>query len=297
LGFTGAVEALESNLDINDDYSYFSQDKLARNWAGPSHWTFRSRPQAPALSLLEKADALEQGKKGRKKETFTLDLRAPLTEAMKANMAKSKTSTVLAAPPSATDSNTLPDDHHFDPALLFSLFLRPRSRLRPRMGRVAGSGAGLQDGGWCSDGDDNAGDMDDDNDGGGFGDYDGGGASMSPENVQPGGITLLAAPRRAQKIEIGYATTAKKIDIKALKENLWDSITEAPDQKVDFSKTITAVPLDQFPEVSVPFCFICLLHLCNEKSLALLGSGQERDGMDGTLCVGNLEDLRIVLDP
>ena len=31
------------------------------------------------------------------------------------------------------------------------------------------------------------------------------------------GLGLLEAPRRAQKIEISYARTAKKVDIKALK--------------------------------------------------------------------------------
>ena len=35
---------------------------------------------------------------------------------------------------------------------------------------------------------------------------------------------LLEAPRRAQKIEISYARTAKKVDIKALKDDLWESI-------------------------------------------------------------------------
>ena len=28
----------------------------------------------------------------------------------------------------------------------------------------------------------------------------------------------------------------------------------------------------KFADVSVPYCFICLLHLCNEKSLKLVGA-------------------------
>jgi hypothetical protein len=29
--------------------------------------------------------------------------------------------------------------------------------------------------------------------------------------------------------------------------------------------------------VSISYCFICLLHLANEKNLAILGDGQQRD--------------------
>jgi len=45
-------------------------------------------------------------------------------------------------------------------------------------------------------------------------------------------LGLLEAPRRAQKIEISYARTAKKVDIKALKDDLWEQIdTINPEHK------------------------------------------------------------------
>ena len=283
---------------VNDDYAYFSQEKLAREWAGPSHWTFRARQAGTAPAPLAGGEADGGARKGRKKESFQLDLQGEMTDTMRAGMAKSKAPTVLANPPSGAEANTLPDDHHFDPANLFALFLRPRTRLRPRVGRAAGAGGGLglQGGEWCCDDDD-----DDGSGGGGDGfDTDGGAPGFDAGAGglgAPGGVALLEQPRRAQRIEIGYAKTAKKIDIKALKENIWASVQAAPAQEADFSQTIAAVPRERFPEVSVPFCFICLLHLCNERSLSLLGSEQVREGGEGSLCAGSLADLRIIQDP
>ena len=37
------------------------------------------------------------------------------------------------------------------------------------------------------------------------------------------------------------------------------------------------VPADKLSEVSFAYCFICLLHLANEKSLEVLGEGDMKD--------------------
>ena len=39
-------------------------------------------------------------------------------------------------------------------------------------------------------------------------------------------LKLLQAPSTAENIEIGYAKTAKKIDIKALKEDIWEDLQD-----------------------------------------------------------------------
>ncbi len=118
-------------------------------------------------------------------------------------------------------------------------------------------------------------------------------AALPQEQRPPAvGLQLVEAPKMAQRLDIGFARKAKRVDVKALKENLWSNL--APDGKKSSSTTFTSnfvhcshftniphscegimskVPVAsdaKFADVSVPYCFICLLHLCNEKSLKLV---------------------------
>lgn len=43
----------------------------------------------------------------------------------------------------------------------------------------------------------------------------------------PGELQLIAEPKRVEQIKIGYAKTAKFVDVKALKETIWKNIKEA----------------------------------------------------------------------
>jgi len=97
------------------------------------------------------------------------------------------------------------------------------------------------------------------------------------------GSDLLAQPKFIKKIEINYAKTAKKVDVKKLKENLWKKLAvpevksgkevEVVQGKKDFEQVIHTLadvyPDKKMKDISVPFCFICLLHLANEKNLRL----------------------------
>jgi len=98
------------------------------------------------------------------------------------------------------------------------------------------------------------------------------------------GSELLAQPKFIKKIEINYAKTAKKVDVKKLKENIWKKLAteettkagkevEKVQGKKDFSQVISTLsdvyPDKKMKDISVPFCFICLLHLANEKNLSL----------------------------
>lgn len=121
-------------------------------------------------------------------------------------------------------------------------------------------------------------------------------AAPQQQRPQAVGLQLVEAPKMAQRLDIGFARKAKRVDVKALKENLWSNL--APDGKKSSSTTFTStfteftrlcqmiltfilegvmskVPVAsdaKFADVSVPYCFICLLHLCNEKSLKLVRS-------------------------
>jgi condensin complex subunit 2 len=119
--------------------------------------------------------------------------------------------------------------------------------------------------------------------------------------------------RRVEKVSIGFATVAKKVDVKSLKKNLWEELEArigeneeskdipkehsnspetlriVPDKlekkipasplplgnsKVSFQSIVNTMDYHQTQaDVTVPFYFICLLHLANEKGLILDSSG------------------------
>lgn len=96
---------------------------------------------------------------------------------------------------------------------------------------------------------------------------------------------------------MGHATVSKKVDVKRLKKDLWVQLekeTTAPAQEisdeekmefdaededesninsdniVSFKDTVTKLGATEAQEdVSLPFYFICVLHLANEKGLKL----------------------------
>ena len=124
-------------------------------------------------------------------------------------------------------------------------------------------------------------------------------------------IQDLEGVRRVEKVAVGYATVAKKVDVKRLKSDMWSelkvinliededevkeenvkSIQDSPqsikkeseeksdlenmtNNKVSFQEVVNKLDSSQRQEdVSIAFYFICLLHLANEKSLALDANG------------------------
>ncbi|KAG8539391.1 hypothetical protein GDO81_020975, partial [Engystomops pustulosus] len=92
------------------------------------------------------------------------------------------------------------------------------------------------------------------------------------------------------RIEINYAKTAKKMDMKHLKTSMWGLLTKDPqkeDEPAPKNETDAAVvkeeknfsnitrdlqkrlPTSMAQNLSVPLAFACLLHLANEKNLKL----------------------------
>ncbi|KNE72803.1 hypothetical protein AMAG_20578 [Allomyces macrogynus ATCC 38327] len=117
--------------------------------------------------------------------------------------------------------------------------------------------------------------------------------------------TVAAAPMPStsairQRLVLNYAKRAKRVDVKRLKETMWRKIRsrhslaranaaraaltaeDSPQQQQDGQAADPALHLksvvaaladdysaDKIKDISVPFCFICLLHLANEKNLRL----------------------------
>eukprot|EP00698_Gefionella_okellyi_P001031 TRINITY_DN1089_c0_g1_i1.p1 TRINITY_DN1089_c0_g1~~TRINITY_DN1089_c0_g1_i1.p1 ORF type:complete len:708 (+),score=218.78 TRINITY_DN1089_c0_g1_i1:108-2231(+) len=143
-----------------------------------------------------------------------------------------------------------------------------------------GEAAGMDAGGWDDDeapggyhNDDNGYDNDDNT-----GD-DGQDNALNDRTNTPlpdGALQMVVAPKKVQKIHIGYAKVAKKVDVHHLKNGLWtqmQQLTGGSKRPTTFSKLVARTPQaaaeDELPDVSVAFCFICMLHLANEHSLTL----------------------------
>ncbi|KAM6395517.1 condensin complex subunit 2 [Rhynochetos jubatus] len=293
------------------EYSYFSPRTLSM-WAGPEHWRFKPRHKPEAGSEKER-------KKRSAKKTFEINFDEDID--FKAHFCKTKVSVTLAK--SILESHnvksiTLPADFNYEPKTMVQLFLKPAVKLC-RMSETNNlldheDKIGEYDYNNPNDTSDfcpalQAADSDDDNDPvqfmGQMGEFnltahpEGHDAepSMVIDNIDTtayGELNLIAEPQKVNKIAIQYAKTAKKMDMKRLKENMWDLLTDGQKKRkvaeiedaeredtsmVAGEKVFSSVTKElhhRLPSVmannlSVPLAFACLLHLANEKNLKLEG--------------------------
>jgi len=111
-------------------------------------------------------------------------------------------------------------------------------------------------------------DMPEDND---FGGLDGG-----------MGIDFVDKPASCGSTDIGYSRNSKFVDVKLVKKHLWDCISEdLVSAKADnkelmessfqglVTRTLGRLPKSECENLSVQVCFICVLHLCNEKGIEI----------------------------
>ncbi|KAJ2320243.1 hypothetical protein H4R23_000553 [Coemansia sp. Cherry 401B] len=129
-----------------------------------------------------------------------------------------------------------------------------------------------------------------------LGDDDGDSTEAKPE---------IPALKLIKPLHVNYARRAKRVNVKKLKENIWremaagdrrrsqamglaqpadivldgDEVALGSNQK--FSEIIGSLknvyPPDKLEDLSVSFCFICLLHLANERNLRIEGDLSLRD--------------------
>ncbi|KAJ4301066.1 hypothetical protein N0V90_003156 [Kalmusia sp. IMI 367209] len=105
------------------------------------------------------------------------------------------------------------------------------------------------------------------------------------------GTQLVAQSRSFRPEYVQYARAPKKVDVKRLKDELWkgigfegidapprdDAIDSTSSKTVDGSLKFTQVmnglqsvyPQKAMSDISTSYCFICLLHLANEKGLVI----------------------------
>ncbi|KAI9655644.1 MAG: hypothetical protein M1831_004796 [Alyxoria varia] len=121
------------------------------------------------------------------------------------------------------------------------------------------------------------------------------GGILAPDSQQDGfGSQLVTQSRRLRPEYVQYARVAKKVDVRRLKEEMWRGIdveenanqdqtpsekTPAPslsrqgDGSLRFTSVINSLqsvyPKQAMEDISTSYCFICLLHLANERGLVL----------------------------
>ncbi|XP_059687469.1 condensin complex subunit 2 isoform X3 [Gavia stellata] len=295
------------------EYSYFSPRTLSM-WAGPEHWRFKPRHKADA-------DSEKETKKRSAKKAFELNFDEDID--FEAYFRKAKASVTLAKSILESQnikSTTLPTDFSYDPNNILQLFLKPAVKLC----RTSEPDSSLDHEDEIGEYDYNnpndtsnfcpalqAADSDDDNDPvqfmGQAGEFN---LTTHPEGQDTelnrlvgdvdittyGELNLIAEPQKVNKIAIQYAKTAKKMDMKRLKKNMWDLLTDGQKKETAVEvedaenekntsvvagekvfSSITKELLHRLPSVmannlSVPLAFACLLHLANEKNLKLEGT-------------------------
>ncbi|XP_051039416.1 condensin complex subunit 2 isoform X2 [Phodopus roborovskii] len=303
------------------EYSYFSP-RTMKMWAGPDHWRFRPRPKQDTASHME-------NKKKSAKKDFEINFDDDID--FDAYFQKTKAATTLTKSTLENQNwkvTTLPTDFHYEKDALVQLHLKPGIRLL-KMGQdqkaktehyeeiedydynnpndTSNFCPGLQ-----ADSDD---EESDELFSGPIGTFDlESDPCSTPKTAQENGhlssesqgvdITtygesnLVPEPQKVNKIEIHYAKTAKKMDMKKLKQNMWSLLTEFPRKEADIEANHRVNGKEGDPEqvtdekmlsgltkdlqkrlpplmaqnLSIPLAFACLLHLANEKNLKLEGT-------------------------
>jgi condensin complex subunit 2 len=279
---------LPDNLDftLRSAYSFFKPAAVANSrdahWAGASHWRLGAKARAAA--------APAKAPRG-KKQPATLDLLGarPAID-FPARPASINLSQGAAAAAAAKHDLDLPEDLHYSVRDLCTLFLRPVV-ISEVLSRGGDAGARRGSGGASS-----APNNDSDHAAGYFDSYDDDAAAtahgleLAPEHRDA--VDMVAPSHVLSNINIDYARRAKIVDVKKLKGTLWQQVEESLDEHhqredrqhsegrdhddaaphVSFVESVRATaPKVDDPNVTVPFYFICLLHLANENNLELLG--------------------------
>lgn len=320
----GDISGSQSN------YEFFNNKALetiqGNQWAGAAHWKKiqpKRNPRTPDASNVEstKTTKRRQAKTSKTSTTGSVIVKISkiadrtIEDALKKSSKGKRTSeslqmTKAAILKASKNENVLPFDAGIKLEHFTSLFLRPNTNIREfsvvsdhiAPPRQVGFG-GVET--WDNH-DDNSFD-DNDNEGAGFdfgGDNDEGpGDFIVPE---------LEGVRKVEKVKVGYATVAKKVDVKRLKHDLWEELERTFQQRgempaveydhdmsdnmqiveestdseklpgeigirespLSFQETVREMQTTQCQQdVTLPFYFICILHLANEKGLALESIG------------------------
>lgn len=304
--------------NIDHIFAYFDES-LKKNWAGPEHWRIQR------LKKDTNTPAPEPRKKKERETfriDFSSD-HTPDEEVLFAtggtsiNLPKTQWR--------SKTRNLLPDDKHFSSKRFLTLFLKPKAIMHSNKAKHVPTGDSNNapedeqlwgeinaernqesskciigasnilaqigdpqpnyDANFFDDAMDANGGPDDDVDASVVGMPIDGLSATGPTAEDDIGENLVSQIGRVRPEYVNYARTAKRVDVKLLKDNMWSKLDvqmqncsieeEAPGSK-KFTEIIGDLeelyPAQQMNDISTSFCFICLLHLANEKGLKIEGN-------------------------
>ncbi|CAG8645366.1 7975_t:CDS:10, partial [Ambispora leptoticha] len=292
------VMAMTTNQ--NEMFSYFDSAFL-RNWAGPEHWKMKRIAKEKPQNATN-----DESKRKKEKSSSVIDFIESDEIDEKAIFVKGGATINLARSAEYGSRNyLLPDDMHFNSKKMLRLFLKPEFTI----GLGGRSGSAEVEGN--NDVNNNYwgeqmghGHVDDDQ--ASFPDMTmvTHGETFFREDEYPFeevegdyGNQLISQPKKIKPAFVKYAKTAKRVDVKKLKDNIWKTLADSSDKttlakpgdQAIHEKKFTSIienlkkiyPDRKMKDISVSFCFICLLHLANEKNLKIIGNE-------------NLSELRIL---
>ncbi|WJX73821.1 hypothetical protein P8452_57558 [Trifolium repens] len=264
-----------------DEYLFASLGFRSKKnaWAGPDHWQYRKAKVSEVHCSSEDGSTL---KARRPRTTRQIEVDLNFTNFL------GKTFPDILAPPKNHKSlllpenrpvcvTKLPEDCHYEPEDLVKLFLLPNVKCLGRRTRTRTSSASDADESteqWNNNEPFNSWDNGSVCDG----EYDGAHSDMDDSS------TLISQPRQINKIEVQYDKTSKQVDVQALKFTLWNCIQEIQEsvqlplqgekEMASFKHILANFPSEcnavaTVTDISPHLCFICLLHLANEKELSI----------------------------
>lgn len=283
--------------------NYFDEE-LNSNWKYAVHWKVKLLKKNFDIKESQNNDELQMldGKdlkpvipaaKRQRKEEFKIDFMDDQVVNDENIFIVNKNSKTTMVIKESDDFFLLPDDTFFSSKNLIHLFTKEEQKLKffktkkslysedvvpqdeiadenfwaENYGGPSGDFDPEQQLGNASFGNNNVGDLDDDDD-----DDDNLVPDEMPES-QEFGTQLLTNSRSANRRTVNFARVAKRVDLIALKENLWTSITEEKQPVLEFKNivksTVKVYPKEQKKDLSTSFEFIALLHLANEKGFVI----------------------------
>jgi condensin complex subunit 2 len=292
----------------------------SKGWAGASHWRYRAVPQgkdntngtgedADDEDQAEFAGAKKRAGAGSRKRNEPLDFVALMADSAeepefemlpRGNSGRRTTSRTK----KTIAKTLLPEDYHYTSEFLGRYALRPRTAVA----LVSNNGSDGNGNGQYSAG--NGGDFTNNTDGfndfGGFddhggddfgddgnggdaygGEWDGGAFAALNGDLNVGDdLDIAHASHRVEKVEVNYSRAAKQVDVRYLKELMWNGIQTvvaqhggtkgvSPEEPIEFADILATVPENnpagRIEDLSIHLCFICVLHLANEHGLVVRG--------------------------
>ncbi|CCH44565.1 Condensin complex subunit 2 [Wickerhamomyces ciferrii] len=294
-----------ANVVDQDLMAYFDHT-LRRNWAGPEHWKVKQLKKGKQDLQSSTNNGAEKKRKPKKELVINFMEENDEDEEDKI-FAKSKNPTTIPVEQQESeDTHLLPDDVYFSSEQLVRLFLKPDQKLKvfqkkSKQTKFEEADQTRQEDNrqvdatfWADNykNNDNQDDGFDDYAGGGddidFGgpdDFDDGDNIFNTDNIEDKlefGTQLITGGKKVKSEYVNYSKTAKNVNVKYLKDNLWDAIEvkkEEPER--NFSEVVQDIgklyPKEEKKDLSTSFFFICLLHLANEHSLDLESNEQLTD--------------------